>query len=155
EEARAELLMEHAARTHAEAMAERLSKLQALTGAIESLSLHRVLAELAVRLAELFAAEVTEVEIVSPSGEPIAFRAQHGTARMLEPGRPRAALERTHAAPIVIEGAESGVLRVSLPEGRSFSSSERSLLADAAERAALGIRRAELHEREHHVAVEL
>ena len=55
----------------------------------------------------------------------------------------------------MIEGAEIGVLRLSLPSGRSFSSSERSLLDDAAERAALGIRRAQLHEREHHVASEL
>lgn len=155
EEARAELLMEHAARTNAEAMAERLSKLQALTGAIESLSLDRVLAELTVRVAELFDAEVTEVEIVGYTGEPIIFRAEHGTARRLEAGKPRAALERAYETSIVIEDAESGVLRMRLPVGRSFSSSERSLLEDAAERAALGIRRAQLHEREHQVAVEL
>jgi PAS domain S-box-containing protein len=155
EEARAELLMEHAARTHAEAMAERLSKLQALSGAIESLSLQRVLAELAVRLAELFDAETTEVEIVGHTGEPITFRAEHGTARRLEPGKPRVALERAHEVAIVIEGRDSGVLRMRLPDGRSFTSSERALMQDAAERAALGIRRAQLHEREHQVAVEL
>jgi PAS domain S-box-containing protein len=155
EEARAELLMEHAARTNAEAMAERLSKLQALSGAIESLSVQRVLAELAVRLAELFDAEVTEVEIVGRTGEPITFRAEHGAARRLDPGKPRAALERALEAPIVIEGAWSGVLRLCLPSGRSFSSSERALIQDAAERAGLGIRRAQLHEREHQVAVEL
>ena len=63
EQARAELLLEHAARTNAEAMAERLSKLQALSGAIESLSLHQLIAELAVRLAELFEVDVAEVEI--------------------------------------------------------------------------------------------
>jgi len=155
EETRAELLMEHAARTHAEAMAARLSNLQALSGAIESLSLQRVLAELAVRLAELFDAEVTEVEIIGHTGEPITFRAEHGTARRLDPGKPRAALERAHEVAIVIDGAESGVLRMGLPAGRSFTSSERSLIQDAAERAALGIQRAQLHEREHQVAVEL
>jgi serine phosphatase RsbU (regulator of sigma subunit) len=136
-------------------MAERLSKLQALSGAIESLSLQRVLAELAVRLAELFDAEVTEVEIVGATGEPVTFRAEHGTARRLDPGKPRAALERAHEVPIVIDGAESGVLRMGLPSGRSFTSSERSLIQDAAERAALGIQRAQLHEREHQVATEL
>ena len=155
EEARAELLMEHAARTHAEAMAERLSQLQALSGAIESLSLHRLLAELAIRLEDLFAADAAEVEIVGNTGEPIVFRSERGAAQRREPGRPRPVLERTQQAPIVIEGAEIGVLRLSLPSGRSFSSSERSLLDDAAERAALGIRRAQLHEREHHVASEL
>jgi len=155
EEARAELLMEHAARTHAEAMAERLSKLQALSGAIESLSLQRVLAELAVRLAELFDAEAAEVEIVGQTGEPVTFRAEHGTARRLDPGKLRAALEHGHEVPIVIEGVDSGVLRIRLPAGRSFTSTERSLMQDAAERAALGIQRAQLHEREHQVAVEL
>jgi PAS domain S-box-containing protein len=155
EEARAELLMEHAARTHAEAMAERLSQLQALSGAIESLSLHRLLAELAIRLEDLFAADAAEVEIVGNAGEPIIVRSERGAAQQLEPGRSHSVLERTHEAPIVIEGADVGALRLSLPSGRSFSSSERSLLDDAAERAALGIRRAQLHEREHHVASEL
>jgi PAS domain S-box-containing protein len=155
EEARAELLMEHAARTHAEAMAERLSKLQDLSGAIESLSLNRVLAELAVRLAELFDAEIAEVEITGQTGEPVTFRAEHGEAHALDPGKPRPALDRAHETPIVIQGADAGSLRLCLPAGRSFSSSERSLFKDAAERAALGIRRAQLHEQEHHVAVEL
>jgi PAS domain S-box-containing protein len=155
EEARAELLMEHAARTHAEAMAERLSQLQALSGAIESLSLDRLLAELAIRLEELFAADAAEVGIVGDTGEPIVVRSERGAAQRLEPGRSHQTLERSHAASIVIEGAEIGALRLSLPSGRSFSSSERSLLDDAAERAALGIRRAQLHEREHHVASEL
>ena len=39
------------------------------------------------------------------------------------------------------------MLRLRLPAGRSFTSAERSLLQDAADRAALGIRRAQLHER--------
>jgi PAS domain S-box-containing protein len=155
EEARAELLMEHAARTHAEAISERLSKLQALSGAIESLSLHRLLAELAIRLEELFGADAAEVEIVGNNGEPMVVRSERGEAHRLEPGRPHAVLERAHETPIVIEGAKVGALRLSMPSGRSFSSSERSLLSDAAERAALGIRRAQLHEREHHVASEL
>ena len=78
EEARAELLLEHAARTNAEAMADRLSKLQALSGAIESLSLHQLIAELAVRLAELFEVDVAEVEIERHGGEPIIVHAAQG-----------------------------------------------------------------------------
>jgi serine phosphatase RsbU (regulator of sigma subunit) len=46
-------------------------------------------------------------------------------------------------------------LRLALPPGRSFSPTERSLLQDAADRAALAIRRAQLHEEEHRIAVEL
>ena len=57
--------------------------------------------------------------------------------------------------PLVIEGANVGCLRLALPLGGSFSPTERSLLQDAADRAALAIRRAQLHEEEHRIAVEL
>ena len=55
----------------------------------------------------------------------------------------------------MIERANVGFLRLALPAGRSFSPTERSLLQDAADRAALAIRRAQLHEEEHRIAVEL
>ncbi len=153
EEARAELLLEHAARTNAEAMAERLSKLQALSGAIESLSLHQLIAELAVRLAELFEVDVAEVEIERDGGEPIIVHAAQGggAVQSLET---TPALEQTLQAPVIIEGTAVGVLRLAR-SGRVFNPAERSLLYDAAERASLGIRRAQLHEQEHRVAVEL
>jgi serine phosphatase RsbU (regulator of sigma subunit) len=62
---------------------------------------------------------------------------------------------RWRQVPLVIEGTTVGHLRLAQPPGRSFSSTERSLLEDAADRAALAIRRAQLHEREHRIAVEL
>ena len=134
EEARAELLMEHAARTHAEAMAERLSKLQALSGAIDSLSLHRVLAELAVRLAELFDAEATEVEITGHTGEPITFRAEHGTAQPAGPGQAAGrARERPRGADRDRRGA--GRSPAHAPSDRPFVHLRRAL-ADAGRRRA-------------------
>jgi PAS domain S-box-containing protein len=153
EEARAELLLEHAARTSAEAMADRLSKLQALSGAIESLSQHQLIAELAVQLAELFEVDVAEVEIERDGGEPIIVHAAQGggAVQSLEVAP---ALDQTLEAPVVIEGAPVGMLRLAR-SSRAFNASERSLLYDASERAALGIRRAQLHEQEHRVAVEL
>ena len=153
EEARAELLLEHAARTSAEAMADRLSKLQALSGAIESLSQHQLIAELAVQLAELFEVDVAEVEIERDGGEPIIVHAARGggAVQSLEAAP---ALDQTLESPVVIEGASVGILRLAR-SSRAFNSSERSLLYDASERAALGIRRAQLHEQEHRVAVEL
>jgi PAS domain S-box-containing protein len=154
EEARAELLLEHAARNHAEAMAERLSALQALSGAIESLSLHQVLAELAVRLAELFDVQIAEIELARDTAEPIVIRAEHGAVSQLPHDERRPEHHQSLKAPIVIEGAPAGELRLGRHAG-AFSAAERSLLYDAAERAALGIRRARLHEREHRVAVEL
>jgi PAS domain S-box-containing protein len=153
EEARAELLLEHAARTNAEAMAERLSKLQALSGAIESLSLHQLIAELAVRLAELFEVDVAEVEIDREGGEPIIVHAAQGGA-VVQNLQAAPALDQEVEAPVVIEGVSVGVLRLARANG-AFSRAERSLLYDAAERAALGVRRAQLHEQEHRVAVEL
>ncbi len=153
EEARAELMLEHAARTNAEAMADRLSKLQALSGAIESLSLHQLIAELAVRLAELFEVDVAEVEIERQGGEPIIVHAAQGggAVQSLEA---MPSLDQALEAPVMVEGAAVGVLRLARSR-RAFNSAERSLFYDAAERAALGIRRAQLHEQEHRVAVEL
>jgi PAS domain S-box-containing protein len=156
EEARAELLMEHAARTHAEAMAERLSKLQGLSSAIESLMLlDQLIVELARRLLVLFDVEVAEVQVRDQDGEPIVVRASHGEVRALGPDEPRRAIHHSLEAPIVIEGSTAGRLVLGKAKGAPFSAAERSLLHDAAERAALAIRRSQLHEHEHRVAVEL
>lgn len=157
EEARAELLMEHAARTQAEASADRLAKLQALSGAIDSLSLSDVMLELAPRLAELFDAEVAEVALSSVGDveDPIRVRAAEGNARLLEADDPHAPLEQWVEAPMIIDGKTSGALRVGFTAGRVFTAAERSLLYDAGDRAALAIRRAQLHEQEHRIAVEL
>lgn len=158
EQARAELLLEHAARSQAESIADRLAKLQALSGAIDSLSLDGLLTELALRLVELFDATVAEVQVsggLEELEEPVAVRASGGEARRVVDDTDSPTVDRWYDAPLVIDGATVGTLRLGLPEDRSFSASERSLLRDAAERAALGIRRAQLHEREHRIAVEL
>ncbi len=63
--------------------------------------------------------------------------------------------DRWRQVPLVIERTPVGFLRLAQPPGRSFSPTERSLLQDAADRAALAIRRAQLHEEEHRIAVEL
>jgi PAS domain S-box-containing protein len=155
EQARAELLLEHSARTNAEAIAERLDKLQTLSAGIDSLALGEVLPELAVRLAELFEAELAEVEVAVLEADPIIVRAAGG--RVLDgvdaPQAPADA--RTEEVPIVIEHAHGGRLRLVFRADRSFTAADRSLLGDAAERAALAIRRARLHEREHNIAAEL
>ncbi len=105
ERARAELLLEHSARTNAEAIAERLDKLQTLSAGIDSLALGEVLPELAVRLAELFEAELAEVEVAVPEADPIIVRAAGG--RVLDGvDAPQAPADgRTEEVPIVIEHA--------------------------------------------------
>lgn len=155
EQDRAELLLEQAARVQAESVAERLSMLQALTSALEALTLDELLPRIATRLAELFDVDVAEVEIAGELDRPLVVRAVGGHT---ETGRADSLVleeDRWRKVPLVIEGANVGCLRLGLPTGRSFSATERSLLQDAADRAALAIRRAQLHEEEHRIAVEL
>jgi PAS domain S-box-containing protein len=155
EQDRAELLLEQAARVQAEALAERLSKLQTLTTAFESLALDELLPQLAGRLAELFEADVAEVQISAGLERPLTVRAVAGH---MQPDADEPSLvddDRWLQVPLVIEGARAGRLRLAPPPGRSFNPAERSLLQDAADRAALAIRRAQLHEEEHRIAVEL
>jgi serine phosphatase RsbU (regulator of sigma subunit)/anti-sigma regulatory factor (Ser/Thr protein kinase) len=55
----------------------------------------------------------------------------------------------------VDDGARIGVLRIAHRAGRSFTSEECSLLREAAEHVSLMVRRTQLHEQEHRIAVEL
>ncbi len=155
EQARAELMLEQSARTHAEAIAERLNKLQTLADATDSLSLDELLPELAIRLAELFSADSVEARIeAGPFGQPVDVRVDGG--RVIGAGngdQPRG--EHWQEVPLSIEQSSVGVLRLALAPGNSFTAADRSLLQDAADRAALAIRRARLHEEEHRIAVEL
>jgi PAS domain S-box-containing protein len=155
EQDRAELLLEQAARVQAEAVAERLSKLQALTTALEALTLDELLPELATRLAELFGADIAEVEIAGEHARPLVVRAVGGQIEADAAEPPAVDEDRWRQVTLVIEAASVGCLRLALPPGRAFSPTERSLLQDAADRAALAIRRAQLHEEEHRIAVEL
>lgn len=155
EQDRAELLLEQAARVQAEGVAERLSKLQSLTSAFEALSLDELLPRLASRLAELFEVDVAEVQISGELEQPVVVRAVGAQVGAGAGESPAVDEDRWRQVPLVIEGASVGSLRLALPPGRSFSTTERSLLQDAADRAALAIRRAQLHEEEHRIAVEL
>jgi serine phosphatase RsbU (regulator of sigma subunit) len=136
-------------------MAERLGKLQTLSGAIEALSLDELLPELAERLAELFDAEAAEVQISGELSEPVVVRSAGGHVFRVEDQGDLPALEPGQEMPLLIKGANVGVLRLTPRVGRSFTATERSLLRDVAERAALSIQRAQLHEQEHRIAVEL
>jgi serine phosphatase RsbU (regulator of sigma subunit) len=152
EQARAELLLEQAARAHAEAVAERLDKLQSLSTATESASLDQLLPGLAIRLAELFGAELAEVRVDEPGQEPHVVRAAAG--RVLSAAERGSEADASLEAPLRIDRTKLGVIRLVLPANQ-LTDADRSLLHDAADRAALSIRRAQLHEAEHRIAVEL
>jgi PAS domain S-box-containing protein len=157
-QARAELMLEHSARTQAEAIAERLGKLQTLADATESRSLAELLPRLAIRLAELFGAELVEVMVEDELlDEPLIVRAAGGRVLGEEGGEggnvhPSGAVREV---PLAIERLSVGTLRLWLGDGTAFRAADRSLLQDAADRAALAIRRARLHEEEHRIAAEL
>lgn len=155
EQARAELQVEHVARERAETTAERLNKLQRFTDALEALSLGELLPELALRLADQFDAQLAEVRIDAHEDQgPTVVRAAGGRVLndRVDAGLPADAWQET---PLTIEGKRAGSLRV-LPSAEvSFSAEDRSLLGELADRAALSIRRAQLHEQEHHIAATL
>lgn len=155
EQARGELLLEHAARSQAEAQAERLEKLQRLVETLESRSLDNLIAELARRLIDVFDADAAEVRVDDGGeGQPILWTSS-GHARRPDPDLAVAAARRWEEAPLTADGVEIGVLRIAHPEGHSPSPEESSLLREAAEQASLMVRRMQLHEHEHRVAVEL
>jgi len=141
EQARADLLREHSARTEAEALAERLEKLQTLSAALESLQLEEILPELALRPAELFDVRATEVSALDDEQGVIVVRSQDGRtvpapgSEELDarpPGPKAANQERWEELPVVIEHKPAGLLRLRLDGQRSLGAAERSLLHDAA-----------------------
>jgi PAS domain S-box-containing protein len=154
ENARAELLLEQAARAQAEATAHRLTQLQALSSALESLSLDELLPEVAVRVATLHHVPMAEVRIGEGSGEKI-FRARGEIVERIAPDAATGGDTRWEEVPLQIERTMLGTLRLELEPGRVFDEEERVLLREAADRAALSIRRAQLHEEEHRISVEL
>jgi PAS domain S-box-containing protein len=155
EQARGELYVEQAARLQAEALAERLSTLQQFSDALDSLSLRPLLAELAGRTADLFKAELVEVEVALQEQPPLILRAVDGEVRRTEQPAEQPGEGAWHELSLSIQRAQLGMLRLALPSGRALSASETSLLNELAERAALAIRRAQLHEQERRIAEEL
>jgi len=155
EQARAELLVEQAARTHAEDLAAHLTRLQEFSGAIESLSLEPLLAEIARRVREMFDAQCAEVRLERADEQPIEIRVTGEKTELNPIDDARSIGGEWVQMPLRIEGVPVGLLRVGLARGRSLTASDQSLLFDMAERAALSIRRAQLHEQEHRIAVEL
>lgn len=152
EQARGELLLEQAARMQAEALAERLSTLQQFSDALESQSLVQLLTELAARLADLFESELVEVEVVEEQEPPLILYAALGEVRRSDQPTEPPAGTRWHEVALFIQRIQLGALRLALPESRTLSPNELSLLRELGERAALAIRRAQLHEQERRIA---
>jgi PAS domain S-box-containing protein len=154
EQARAELLLEQAARSQAERDADRMRTLQTITDALDSATLGQLLAELVHRLAELFSAEAAEVKI-DGEDQPVVVRVVGGRVDHVSVREPAPAGVRWEEVRLAIHRTHPGVLRLGLAPDRRLSADEDSLLSEVAERAALAIRRVQLREQEHRIAEEL
>jgi PAS domain S-box-containing protein len=151
---------ERAARDEAEALAERLARVAALTDGLDALGLNELVDELCRRLHEVLGARGAAVRVLDPGGAVVAD-AERGAVD--DAGRAlRQALHAADGAVQLADGALGVPLRAGgelfgavavagsgagAPEGQRVA-----LVAHAAERVALIIRRALLLEREQHVA---
>jgi PAS domain S-box-containing protein len=151
---------ERAARGEAEALAGRLARVAAITDGLDAMALDELVQELCRRLHEVLGARGAAVRVVDPGGAAVAD-AERGSAdvagralrQALADGRGRVELEDgTLAVPLRAAGELFGAVAVAAPNGSTPAAQRGALVAHAAERAALIIRRALLLEREQHVA---
>jgi PAS domain S-box-containing protein len=160
ERARERLVAERVARSEAEALAERLAKVAAITDGLESLRLTDLVGELCERLAEVLDATGAAVRMLHPDRAAPA-EAVHGDAaaagaaldEAIREGAPAASPDgRAIAVPLLAASGVLGGMAVSGVTGAVPEPQLRSLLTHAGERASLMLERARLFEREHHIA---
>src|SRR6185436_15498575 len=151
---------ERAARDEAEALAGRLARVAAITDGLDAMVLSELVQELCRRLHEVLGARGAAVRVVDPGGAVVAD-AERGSAdvagralrQALADGRGVVELDDgTLAVPLRAGGELFGAVAVTGTNGRTPEGQRTALVAHAAERAALIIRRALLLEREQHVA---
>jgi PAS domain S-box-containing protein len=158
--AHARAAAERAARAEAEALAGRLARVAALTDGLDALGLGELVDELCRRLHEVLGARGAAVRVLDPGGAVVAD-AERGAAD--HAGRAlRQALHEGDGAvelpdgalgvPLRAGGELFGAVAVSGSGAGAPAGQRAALVAHAAERAALIIRRALLLEREQHVA---
>ena len=151
---------ERAARDEAEALAGRLARVAAVTDGLDAMALDELVQELCRRLHEVLGARGAAVRVVDAGGAVVAD-AERGSAdtagralrQALADGRGATELDDgTLAVPLRAAGELFGAVAVAAPNGATPAGQRGALVAHAAERAALIIRRALLLEREQHVA---
>jgi PAS domain S-box-containing protein len=151
---------ERAARDEAEALAGRLARVAALTDGLDALALGELVDELCRRLHEVLDARGAAVRVLDPAGAVVAGaergaveQATRALLQALADGAGAVQLDDgALSVPLRAGGELFGAVAVS-GTGAGVPESQRvALVAHAAERAALIIRRALLLEREQHVA---
>lgn len=166
EEERAQREREHAARAEAERTSARLQAIQRISdAALGTLAFDHLVRELLSRMVEALAVDTAAVLLHEADGlvvyeapgpgeaaEPVKWRAEDGTQ---VPWMLGDAVASSLEAPLIVDGEDIGALHVGTLFGRSFTSDDRALLRLAADRAAIGIQRARLFQRERRIAEEL
>jgi sigma-B regulation protein RsbU (phosphoserine phosphatase) len=181
DEERAQRVRERAARAEAERTSERLRAVQRISdAALGTLAFDELVRELLNRIVEALSADTAAVLLHEADGAMVIYQAAgsgDAPARVQRRARPPAnqaaevgaesdngiritsllgeAVASTLEAPLTVDGEEIGALRVGTLFSRSFTDDHRGLLRLAADRAAIGIQRARLYQREHRIAEEL
>ncbi|MDA0182936.1 SpoIIE family protein phosphatase [Solirubrobacter phytolaccae] len=173
---RAERTREQAARVAAERMAERQRSIQRISdAALGTLAFDELVRELLRRIVEELEADTAAVLLEEDDGTAVVYQAA-STGETAAPVRRRSrpaaeptgeqegiqlksllagAVASTLEAPLIVDGKTIGALHVGTLFARSFSEDHRGLLRLAADRAAIGIQRARLYQRERSIAEEL
>ncbi|MBE2315658.1 SpoIIE family protein phosphatase [Solirubrobacter sp. CPCC 204708] len=168
---RAERVRADAARVEAERTAARLAAIQRISdAALGTLAFDDLVRELLKRIVEALEADTAAVVLNEADGTVVVYQAGEASAPVRRRARSEAetptngiqvgsllagAVATTLEAPLVVDGQTIGALHVGTLFARSFSSEHEALLRLAADRAATGIQRARLYQREHGIAQEL
>jgi PAS domain S-box-containing protein len=163
EQERERRIREQAARVEAERVSRRMEVIQRISDtALSTLAFEDLLRELLVRTVDALGADTAAIILSEPEGRYLIFQVAGGvdggmqsrTVDELDP-QPLGAVASTISHPLTVDGVEIGALHVGTLFKRRFTSEETALLALATDRAALGIQRARLFQREHRIAEEL
>jgi PAS domain S-box-containing protein len=166
---RAERVREQAARLEAERTTARLAAIQRISdAALGTLAFDDLVRELLKRIVEALEADTAAVVLDEGKGNVVVYQAGEAAApvrRRAEDGAEAGAIQvgsllagavaSTLEAPLVVDGRTIGALHVGTLFARSFTEEHEVLLRLAADRAASGIQRARLFQREHEIAEEL
>src|SRR4051794_36504890 len=152
-------------------MSERLRAVQRISdAALGTLAFDELVRELLNRILEVLAADAAAVLLHQPDGTVMIYQAAAAAEAPAPVARADVetagdgvqvssllggAVASTLQAPLIVDGQTIGAVHVGTVFARSFSDDHRGLLRLAADRAAVGIQRARLYEREHGIAQEL
>ena len=182
---RAALVRAKAKRAQAEQLTQRLAAVQRITdAALGSLAFDELISELLVRMSEVLGVDRAAIMLVGDDGATSVHQIADGVpnashvrawalpesgfaAEVLDAGGPVTSEGRTRGhplgdavtsllgVPLQVDGRAIGALHVGSLFPRRFSLDDATILALAAERAALAIQRMRLFEREHLIARDL